>query len=82
MMYNVLYIMVRSSKMTTARALFADEVLQNPYPKFEELLNRGAVLFAMDSYEAAVASYDRFLALRPAAPAGSTAVPDPAGQPA
>ncbi|MGW0454974.1 cytochrome P450 [Gordonia sputi] len=29
--------------MTTARALFADEVLQNPYPKFEELLNRGAV---------------------------------------
>ncbi len=43
MMYNVLYIMVRSSKMTTARALFADEVLQNPYPKFEELLNRGAV---------------------------------------
>lgn len=43
MMYNVLYIMVRSSEMTTARALFADEVLQNPYPKFEELLNRGAV---------------------------------------
>ncbi|MGV9669207.1 cytochrome P450 [Gordonia sp. NPDC003504] len=29
--------------MVTARELFADEVLQNPYPVFEELLSTGAV---------------------------------------